>query len=149
MQASLSARGASLAGITLIACLVVAGGGGCLRKTGTAKNGTGVPTRHVVVPAEWTDISYYCALSFDEFVATGDFESWAEWCEAYGMTAGPHRVTVAQYPRLLFVKADLDSGPDAMEHWEVRQTVPRPSGATRASWFSPRTKRIVFLEGFW
>lgn len=149
MQASHPPRGALLAGTILITALAVAGATGCLKRTGRAESGTAVPTRHVRVPAQWTNISYCCAISFDEFVATGNFESWAEWCEANEMTAGPHRATVSVYPCLLSVKADLRRGSDTGEHWEVRQTEPLPSGATKASWFDPVTKRIVFQEGFW
>lgn len=149
MQTPHSPRGTSLVGVLAIACLVVAGATGCLKRTGGAESGTGVPTRHVRVPAQWTDITYCCAISFDEFVATGDFESWAEWCEANGMTAGPHRVKVSRCPRLLFLRAGSSYDYETCQRLELRQSESLPSGAGKASWFDPETRRVIFQQGFW
>jgi|WetSurMetagenome_2_1015567.scaffolds.fasta_scaffold784355_2 hypothetical protein len=150
MQATHSPCDASQAAVfILIACLAAGATTGCLKRTGTADSGNDVPTRNVRVPAEWTSISYYCAINAEEFVATGDIDSWRIWSLDYGMTAGPHKVHINECPTVHYLRVDFSYDRETCRRLEFRRSEVLPNGANRCTWFDPETKRVIFQESFW
>ena len=106
----------------------------------------------IVIPQEWTDVSYHVGLGYQEFVATGDLASWERWCSSNRMPSEqPDDVNyvAVRRPRLWHLKLSRDHDDESSTRLRFRRSKVQPNGADRRCWFDPESQRIIYQEGFW
>lgn len=116
-------------------------------RTATEDAGNQAQMRGIEIPPDWTDVSYYSASNYQEFVAKGDQTSWEEWCSENHMHNAME--STSRSLKLLFVEVDFSYTAEDTKGLLARRSKAKADGGNRKSWFDPDNNRVVYKESFW